>query len=546
MNKNIKKTFALAAGALVLGMGAVGCTDVDKQVNEKLTAQQKVSDLAISELQEQIALLKNTAAVKEIDTEKIAKIEAEIATALSDKKLAEDEVARIKAEYEAVKLEAEQEVVAKVCDKLIEKKFDESLATTLDSKDVDKLFKGEIKFDGERYDVEEKLIFSDDLKVGLSSTHDEEFGANAYLIMEASGAIEYKYLFKDVVALADITANEPLKIDFLGKALEIIDIDATGMTVREGVKKLVTTGDSFEINGKTVTIKIISEDGIGVEVNGEFEIIDDGDSEKVNDVDILVEEVIASSKESATDYATIIVGEDSEKDIDVGDEYVEDADNWVWDIQTSGTDLVSIGVKWDIKVDELDDDYKPVAIGETLNLPEDYLSIRFDSLINADYDKVTVDFKDFGTNDVNTAKFTADDDIFYVNGEYLDEVSFDGTYAYYKEDGDEYKILETIKIINDDMEYKIEFDGANITVGDLSFIPSVETGYGDGFTYLGTDEKDSESTEVKYNGANIGNEENDVLVTDGMVIEDTDANGNKDKVVFNIPSDNVEAVICVN
>jgi hypothetical protein len=510
MKENIKKVSAIGMSVLIGGLALAGCTPV----KEKIEPTQVDTIDYKAQLKELETQLENKIV---IDEDNYKQIQEEFEMVTQEKEQYQKEIEQIKAEYEAEKKIIEQEVILNACSEKIEKTLDKSLATTISNRDLDKLFDGKIKFDSNNYRVEEKLFLSDALKVGLSST-DEEFKADPYLIMNGSGAIEYKYIFKDTIDMTKITTSKPLTVKFLGKEIEITDIDADGMTIREGNEKLVTNDDEFVINGKTVKIIVISRDKIGVEVDGEFGTIDEGDSRKINDIDILVKEVIASAKESSPDYATLIVGTNAEKTIDVGEEYTEDEDNWVYTIETSGDDLKSIGIKWDVIVDNLDDDYKPVAVGESIILPENYIELKFDSLKYDDYKRITTDFNTFGNDNVNTIRLTADEEIFYTNGEWIDRVQYDGTYAYYKQDGDEYKILDTIKIVNSDKEY----------------------------TYLGTTKKDAETTEVVFNGTNIGNNEYDYMTEEGMIIKNTESNGNKDRVIFEIPSDDVEAVICIN
>ncbi|KKK43234.1 hypothetical protein LCGC14_3168740, partial [marine sediment metagenome] len=79
--------------------------------------------------------------------------------------------------------------------------------------------------------------------------------------------------------------------------------------------------------------------------------------------------------------ANLIIGEDVENTVSGGEEYEEDS-IWEWKIGAN-----SMGIVLKEEYMELDDEYKPLNVGESLCLPNDYICVGYNGFIDEDVEK---------------------------------------------------------------------------------------------------------------------------------------------------------------
>ena len=549
MRDKLKKVLQKSCQAMVmLAMlmfvifGLTGCGEKPIMYNQTFVDDlQETNQMHVDLLESELAEILNVSAGQEgqinIMQEAIDQLEQ---LSAEDKQIIDD----YKEELALQEVE-EQEIESAVC--LWSDEFEwknSNFTTPLDDNDLELLSDGEIEFDGDDYDISETLELSDKFALALSLDDDEEMAGTPYIKLD-DGAIRYTYNFDERINMSLIDNEEPLKITFLGVDLMIVNVENYSFTIRTGEEFIVTEGEVIVVDGQEILIKVISEDKIAVEVGDEFEVIDKGDTDDIGDLEIYVDEVIEGG-EFGNDYAVIIVESSTEVDetYDRNDEVVEDVEDWVWTIETDVDDLVSIGVEYSEKSDELDDDFPPLALGDYIALPFDFMEIYIDEAFELNYVEFNFDFDEFRFNgsDIMALHITCDEDNIIVGDEELNEVWFNGTLIMYEdEDGKEVNTSTKIIILeNDETELEVKWNSINFTIGDLKIAP------GENFTHLGVYDEDAEGDELKYAGVSIGTADYDVLTPSGMLIEDPESNGDNDEVVIQIPNDdNPEIKLCV-
>jgi len=219
---------------------------------------------------------------------------------------------------------------------------------------------------------------------------------------------------------------------------------------------------------------------------------------------------------------------------------------------TAGSDLQKLTLTFDVKVDELEDDYKPLAVGEKIVFPYDYLTVEFRSLSKVTYESVKVSFDDMDAKDdllvdSNVAVIETDEDIIMIDNEEVDKIYITdlNEFYYYNEDKDFTKSATAIATIeNKDFDLEVTYVAGKLKFKDLDG-KVVELDSDIANQRLGAVEEDAEAADVRYEGTNFGTSEFDVLTYSGLVIRSVEANADNDEAVFSIPSDVVEASVLV-
>ena len=433
-----------------------------------------------------------------------------------------------------------------------------NLKATIKDNDLDKLFDGEVEFDGDDFDAEEIIKFANSFEILTSARDDAEFSSEAYLGATAREAISYKFQLNDLVDKVLIDTDNKLEIPFLGTDISIVNVINKGeITILLGEEVYLDSGETITISGKVVTLVKTGTNGAVIDVDSVQEVITVGTTEKVNGIEIHVVEIF-NDDGIEYDSASLIVGEDIQETIASGDDFelfgeCEDC-FWVWDINIGNSNQY-VGILSNEIQDDLDRDFPPVKAGESIFLPNDYVEINFKEVTDVDYmdielsfDKVYAD-DDLAT-DLDAVILTASsaDGFVFQNGDESDEVyiGLDGGVVVYYLDEDN-KIKDgtgmNLKVINDDFELSLT---ANL------FGPVVEIKMGDIAIYtrpasaqLGANAEEAETQEVQYDGIQIGTRDYDVLCDDGVIIEDLENNGDNDEVMLKIPSEEVEATVIV-
>ncbi len=301
----------------------------------------------------------------------------------------------------------------------------------LDDNKLSKLIDSEIKYDGEEYEVHEEIYFKGIIQTSLD---DEDFGLESYLVVQ-EGALEYRYVFDDMIPIDDIHLEEPLEITFLGKDVKIIEAYEDEFVLRSGEDYFKKEGDSFKVLEHEVTVVTIGEDSVLIEVDGTSEIVIDGNDREINGLSVLVESILYKNYEGPGSYVELVIGLETDVVIKNGDDFelfIKDSEEYEWVISLGDSQYIGIISKESyLGVDE-DDDYHALGVGDSIVLPNGYVNVRFDSVTDVD---------------MNEISFKVKDGYLYVRGEdgVFNHESTDYDRLYINEDGiyDEDKILIT-------------------------------------------------------------------------------------------------------
>ncbi len=277
--------------------------------------------------------------------------------------------------------------------------------TTLQDDDVSNLFDGTVNFQGTEYDTSEELQMlsrtDPAVESGLTSS-DDDYVSDLYLEVKARDVIKFEYVFDESINLTKTTSADPLSISFLGNNLKITSVPTAGnsFTAYVGEEVYLTAGDSSEVvvDGvtKTVTLSDVSSTAAVIDVDGESKIISSGSTSTVNGVEVTIDSVFSRTERSESS-ANIVVGKQSSETYTDGDAYIgesTDSPRWVWNLEG----LASVGTAMNLSIENdfvyNDIDSGAVAVGECIDLPNDYIQICFDSLSvsDADYADYTFEF----------------------------------------------------------------------------------------------------------------------------------------------------------
>jgi len=418
---------------------------------------------------------------------------------------------------------------------------------TLDDSDLAFLQDQDIEFDGNDYDIHENIIFSGDLKV-RTSVYDEDFDENVYLTLESANAIEYRYVFDDVLNVSDVTDDDTLEISLLGQDIEIVDIDATSFTIIEGESDIMEQGQTkvFTIDEKEVTVEVsyIGSDSVKFVINGDAtDTLEDGEIGSADDYEVWVDEILdEEAGEVDADKVEFRIAEDVETTFDAGDEVVLDDERWEYDISVTTDTLNYISVIYVEDSDSFNDEYQPITLEESYALPSDFATVSF-GLTDVDY--FTYNFEFTEHNNVPVMRIDSSDEEGIVIGtEEVDKVYFNGTSVEYEDsNGDDQTVdLSDVHLLNDETDVVMSYDGQNFTIDtDIVLIT-------DGtLSFLGAgDDTDAVSADIKYLTVGYGTQDEALVTSKGFIIESPEDNGDSDEFILQIPSETVEGTIKVN
>ena len=428
----------------------------------------------------------------------------------------------------------------------------DNVRINIDDNDLDKLLDTKVEFDGEDYDVEELFEGVDaDIVIAYNGddSYDEDFDASPYLVLADKGALVYSYVFNDEIDYTDISDDTPLEISLLGIDLKIVALDDDEMTVEGGDRIMLDIAQPQMYNEIELKLLGVNDDEAYISYNGEALLIEEGDSDTIGGLEIKVVEVFDSDNFKV---AKIVVGTDVDYVLEDGDSFFDD-ESFVFNIIVDGDELSGFTVTYDERAIELDDDFTPLAVGDKIVFPNSYITVEFKEITAVDYIGCKVSFDDFDTDNnsigasgyLDAVVLECDDSIIIVDGDdEFDTVYFtesDGIW-YEDEDGD-MVVASTIEIVNDDYELEVVLNSGSLEISSgLDFTISLDTIIAD--ASLGI-EDDAESTDVVYDGDEVGTFENNLLTVNGLIIEDIENNAEADKVIFKVPSENVEATVIV-
>ena len=277
------------------------------------------------------------------------------------------------------------------------------LGTQLDDDDVSGLQDTTVEFNSNTLNIHDVITLGGSAPIVHTSLSapDDDYTSGVY-IEATRRSIGYYYIIEEAVNLSPATEDVPLEIEFLGKTLKVTSItDADTLVAQVGVEYYMNIGESIDVAGKTVTLNDVSSTSVVVDVDGVTAVV--GSSSKtVNGIKVEGQSFF-SSDSRADRAATILVGSDTSKSYDDGDPYIGEPSSgydWEWSLgrlttttlsgdTTEGSGGPTIGVLNYFVTDDFSDG--PIGVGESYNLPNDFVSITFDSLTVDSYVDVTID-----------------------------------------------------------------------------------------------------------------------------------------------------------
>lgn len=567
-----KKIMAIGVGiAAVFGLLGAGITGtvLNKNFDVQLADVQLENQNTLDALQVQWDA--NMDAFKDAtDVEKLAIQEQLDKLVVDIGKLTEqaEKDALIIAEYEELLREQEEQTQAESFDgyEFNSIYLGEEFSDIVKDNDFAKLQDGKVRFDGENYDVHDEVVFEPSLFLAVNGLgYDEDFGLSPYLTTDEKNSIVYKYVFDDSIDFTEISDDEPLEILFAGEEWKITEADGNSITLEKGTSVFLREGDTTEFDGKVIQLEYAADDEAYVTVDGEGTIIEEGDSETVNGVDVKVVEVLSNDRGG---IATLAIGDSVVTDLDDGDDFM-DVDDYKFKIITNGNELEGLEVEYKPEFSDANDEPMPLTVGNSLVFPNGFYTFEFTELLNTESGDYTISFDEIQAEDElledsNAIIFeSSDDEGLHIDDE---EVSYvfaveesrvhiakdidaiaakvsTTTYTYYYEDSDGDIIKADsryVTLVNDDAEVVATMYGGGLVlddgVGETIIDVDVDA------QIIGTIPEEAEANDIVYEGFELGNIENDALLPYGTILYNIENSLENDEIELSIPSDEVEAI----
>lgn len=449
------------------------------------------------------------------------------------------------------------------------------------------------------YNVHEEVAFASSAQIttGLNvSTPSDDFKDDVYLFLQPDSVV-YKYVFDESLKegnyISNATTDDPVVLTILGKEVEITSATSNSITARVGEKFTLAVGESKEVNGKTLTLREVGSDGsISVDVDGESKIIGAGNTVTINGLRVKNHARIYTTAPNGVSQATIIAGSKTTKTYKSGDEFIGQDENdpdWVWYFSGLDTNSPTIEVQFDQTWDDQDEALK---VGDTLMLPNDYVTVTVDSLTDGVWQDFLIEKdstelrnstggtgSEVGAKVTTTSqpvlKFWADDDNandgFTVCGKDTDTfyvyTNSSGYGAIYYWDYDasvasnnprycgNFSTTQTVTVKYDDTRLNLKFAPINKNLGAFKFnltsggdTITQSIGFTSNFTTnnfgFGTKDGSAQAGDIVVFNApgpgstkNIGTWEENTLTIDGIRIYDPNNFGDSNKVKFALPRD---------
>ena len=394
----------------------------------------------------------------------------------------------------------------------------EVISVALTDSKIEKLLDKKIRFNDIDYDISEKLILNGKV---VTSVDKAKFDNDVYVSFDRYG-IEYQYKFDDVIDTTEVTEDETLQIDFLGKRMDIKEVDEDCITYYKSSEYLMKVGESIGIEEKKVVLDNVGEKSVLVSVDGSGDIVNMDSTNEIDGVEItLIDIVYEDFKEGRV--AKLRIGESVSDEICSGDGY-DDEDSseamWAWDINVnSNGELESIGLKLNQNLNTIDTDFEALKVEDELEIGN-YLSIVFDEISDEDYTKYDLTMSG-GYAELVGSKAES----FVCGSEEYRRIFMDETTFY------DYNM-------NNLSCTSIELDesGITITPGTTLTLGLVE--YTLDFT-------GNDLTAVTYDGNDISNMEETLRTYDDIIIRDVEDNFDDNRIVFEVPEEQAKITIVV-
>ncbi|MGC8940686.1 MAG: S-layer protein [Candidatus Nanoarchaeia archaeon] len=473
----------------------------------------------------------------------------------------------------------------------------------IDNTDIDALKDTSIAFADETYDVHEELLLDHNTPaIYISAENDADFGKDPVIAVK-SGGVKYHYVFDEAIN-KNISSDEPLEITFLGKTMTLTKVANNEITVQIGADYYLTYNDTVTVAGKTIKLVNVGSASAIVQVGSEQKIISKNSTAKVGGLRIKVKDIFYSDTPSER-AAALVIGEDVDKTYKDGDAFYipcatpktsdcsKSSPDWEWDIRLNGTTPINasdyIGVKFVGNWDNSPED-PVIKEGQQMNLPENYLWIKFDSLKTKKFYKYDIKFQD-GV-DLTDIGASSSENVFVIKGPTKDSIKLatgeetDTAYLWFNNYSSKnitllYRDPTDNKIKDSDIHYgngadedlfyltygdtDIKVKGIDIDPTNVDFYLKISAGtvgttnkYLDiattldkpditaatKFVGMNTPEK-SEADDVKYKDHGIGERDKDVLLPYGAYITNVKSGTSRDEVTIYVPNEQQKVVTII-
>ncbi len=253
------------------------------------------------------------------------------------------------------------------------------------------------------YNVEDTLTFSTGLAVetAVTATSPNEDYENNVFLEVGSDSIQYRYVFKEALTsgnfLVNASSSNPIDLIFMGKNLKIQGAGVAGDTITAtvGEELFMKVGDVSTVNKKKVKLVNVasgtgSNAALVVDIDGVQKTVSGTSSVLVNGLKVRIQDVFYTDTLSERS-ATLIVGTDAVKTYTNGDPYIGEDKNdpdWVWAIENAHTGSPTLGVDFDQSWDGASN---VVKVGKSVSLPNDFVTLKLDSLTQTKKQTYTVE-----------------------------------------------------------------------------------------------------------------------------------------------------------
>lgn len=404
--------------------------------------------------------------------------------------------------------------------------------TTVTSKQVDFLTRGDVEFDGEEYSYKETVTIGN-VQVA-TYFQNEDFQDKPYLTFAEAPSVVYAFEFIDPIPVEDVSEEDSIELTLLGADVEIIGISGDELTIKMAEETLdLLQGENTVVQGHEVSVTYVDGSKVRLVVDGVGKTISVGDSHDFNGFEARVKETYYQSYGDGVKGATLEFGKEVVSTIEGEDEY-KDLEDYEWVVSVSDGMLNSVGVAYTARADDLDEPI--LKVGDSFSFL-DFFSLGFD--LEEEYTYVGYEFSldEITADDVPVLKVKSDaKDGITVGEEVLDVAYLDvnGT-VYYKEDGDWVTSDSALVLENGDIAEKVSIEDGVVSVGDVSFPTDL--------VQLGMTEGEAESSDVLIGGVEFGEVEESVLLPNGYVVDSIEAHADNDEVHLRLPDQVVTARI---
>lgn len=495
--KNIKKILAVGACVALFGATLTGCTPKITQEDVDSAIAQAVSEQAAKDAQAMQNAVNQAVASVDITADNQAAINA----AISDKQAEIDRQAKLLEDYAKAQEEQDAQDAIDNAYRLDELEIGADFSFELTDRQIN-VFDGEVEFDGDDYEAEEVVYIA-----GKIASNEEDFNGKTFVSIDKE-EISYVMNFEAALDTSLIDEDETLSFSLLGEDVEISEWDVDSVTFSKGVKFDVSEGETISVEGKDLLIRSIAGDKVMIVSGDESEVIEQGETVEINGVEIKVKQVL--DDDDATDMAVLEIGREVLVQVEDGDEYAKGS-MWEWKI-----DANSIGVVLVEEFNELDDDLKPLDVGEQICLPNEYACFVYNGLAEESVEKYSLELDTVEGNEYveltgKVYKGINDYDKVYINKTGI-----------YDED---LVLIDALTVDLDDTDVTLELGGANIIIDDIKISYDLD--------------------QIKVDGTDISSFDEDYLTSYGIMIENPEDSVDDNEFSIEVPQEALLAEISV-